>query len=452
MRVEQALGKLSQGHTVMSTVLMMRIVAAEVAIDRTERHEIQWQAGRRELLRILGSGQRDSPLENMLLTRIQRNIEDADELFHRFVESARPYDAATRSEDNRLINERINDGLQLALGNVNMSALRLSEFEAEQVRAAREKVLVTLAIAFAALFALFAAYLVVFRRLVLSPINRLQAATDRLAGGDFEQPVALEGATEFTDLGRHFDHMVEQLHAFRTRMTAANRELEAFAYSVSHDLRAPLRGMDGFSRILLEQYGRGMNDDARHCLQMIRDNAVQMGRLIDDLLSFSRLNQQPLRKELFDQQALVRSVVSDCAAETKDRQVDFEIGALPPEEADTRLLKHVWANLIGNAIKYTRGRDRAVVRIDAEMRNDVPVYRIADNGVGFDMRYADKLFGVFQRLHRPEDYEGTGVGLAIVQRIVNRHGGRIWAEAQVGKGATFFFTLQEDHHDGRERS
>jgi light-regulated signal transduction histidine kinase (bacteriophytochrome) len=210
--------------------------------------------------------------------------------------------------------------------------------------------------------------------------------------------------------------------------------------------------MDGFSRILLEQYGPQMNEDALHCLQMIRDNAVQMGRLIDDLLAFSRLSQQPLRKEYLDQDVLVRGVVKALLAEAKDRKVSFDIEELPAEEADPRLLKQVWVNLIGNALKYTRKREEALIRIHCEMRNGVPVYSIADNGVGFDMRYAHKLFGVFQRLHRAEDYDGTGVGLAVVQRIIHRHGGRIWAEAEPNKGATFHFTLQHADDNDPERS
>jgi light-regulated signal transduction histidine kinase (bacteriophytochrome) len=175
---------------------------------------------------------------------------------------------------------------------------------------------------------------------------------------------------------------------------------------------------------------------------MIRDNAKQMGRLIDDLLAFSRLSQQPLRKERVDQDALVRAVLQSLQAEREGRHIDVTIGELPAADADPRLLRQVWLNLIANALKFSRGRDTAVIHIDAETQDGAPVYYVQDNGVGFDMRYAHKLFGVFQRLHRAEDYEGTGVGLAIVQRIVARHGGRIWTQAAKNQGATFYFTLQ----------
>ncbi|MBI2317812.1 MAG: hypothetical protein HYU75_12655, partial [Betaproteobacteria bacterium] len=248
---------------------------------------------------------------------------------------------------------------------------------------------------------------------------------------------------------RRLNQELEERVAARTaQLEAANKELDAFAYSVSHDLRAPLRGMDQFSRILLgKDECKKMEQDSLHCLQMIRDNARQMGRLIDDLLAFSRLSQQALAKEPVDQDALVHAALRDLETQSKGKPIDLSVGRLGTAEADPKLLKQVWINLIDNALKYTGGRDKAVIRIGAETKNGVPEYFVADNGVGFDMRYADKLFGVFQRLHRAEDYEGTGVGLAIVQRIVGRHGGRVWAKAAKDQGATFYFTLQgtSDH-------
>jgi light-regulated signal transduction histidine kinase (bacteriophytochrome) len=232
-------------------------------------------------------------------------------------------------------------------------------------------------------------------------------------------------------------------------MVAANEELEAFAYSVSHDLRAPLRGMDAFSRILLEKHARELGQQARHCLQMIRDNARQMGGLIDALLEFSRSSRQALTKERVDQQALVRSVIESLETERQGRRIDLTVGELPSAEADPRLLRQVWVNLIANAYKYTRGRDPAVIRVGAQNGQGAPVYFVQDNGVGFDMRYAAKLFKVFQRLHRPEDFEGTGIGLATVHRIIARHGGRIWTQAEKDAGAAFYYTLQAMPEGGK---
>ncbi len=235
---------------------------------------------------------------------------------------------------------------------------------------------------------------------------------------------------------------LEQRVIARTaELSAANKELEAFSYSVSHDLRAPLRAIDGFSRILLEDYLADLPAEAQRYFQFIRDNAQQMGQLVDDLLAFSRLSRQPLTTRAVDPAALVRQCLDELHAEQVGRQVAITIGDLPACMADPALLKQVWFNLIANALKYTRQRDPAVIAITSRAEGGEMIYSIKDNGEGFDMRYSDKLFGVFQRMHRAEDYEGTGVGLAIVQRIIQRHGGRIWAEAAVDHGATFSFTL-----------
>jgi len=224
-------------------------------------------------------------------------------------------------------------------------------------------------------------------------------------------------------------------------LEAANKELEAFSYSVSHDLRAPLRAMNGFSRILLNDYAPQLPPEARRYLQMLRDNAQQMGHLIDDLLRFSRLSRSPLKKQLVAPTAIVCQALTDLRHEQENRQVEISISDLPVCQADPSLLKQVWVNLLANALKFTCHRAIAQIEVGYQETNDELVYFIKDNGVGFDMQYAHKLFGVFQRLHRAEDYDGTGVGLAIVWRIIHRHGGRVWAEAEVNKGANFYFTL-----------
>jgi PAS domain S-box-containing protein len=241
---------------------------------------------------------------------------------------------------------------------------------------------------------------------------------------------------------RKLNDELEQRVVERTaELETANKELEAFSYSVSHDLRAPLRAIDGFSRILSEELGPSPSSEVLRYLNVIRDNAQQMGRLIDDLLSFSRLSRQPLRKMTFSPLDLIHQVQTTLSPESEDRSIELVIADLPTCEGDPALLKQVWMNLLSNAFKFTRGRDPAHIEIGALTRPGEVVYFVKDNGTGFDMRYADKLFGVFQRLHYSEEYEGTGVGLAIVQRIVRRHGGHVWAEAEVGRGATFFFAL-----------
>jgi PAS domain S-box-containing protein len=226
------------------------------------------------------------------------------------------------------------------------------------------------------------------------------------------------------------------------QLEAANKELEAFSYSVSHDLRAPLRAMDGFSHALLEDYGSQLPEEGQRYLQTIRQGAQRMGALIDDLLTFSRLSRTPLTRRAVDLDRLVQDALAEIAAHQKERQIDVRVSDLPACHGDAALLKQVWINLLSNAYKYTRQRAEAVVEIGCNRENGETVYFIRDNGTGFDMRYAGKLFGVFQRLHRADEYEGTGVGLAIVQRVIHRHGGRIWADAKVDSGATFYFTLE----------
>jgi len=238
---------------------------------------------------------------------------------------------------------------------------------------------------------------------------------------------------------------LEQRVVERTaQLEAAYKEMEAFSYSVSHDLRAPLRAVDGFSQAVVEDYGPQLPEQGRRYLESIRQGAQRMGGLIDALLAFARLSRQPLDKRTVETDKLVRGVLADLSSEQLGRAIEVRIGELASCQADPALLKQVWVNLLSNALKYTRTRNAALLEIGCAVEKSENVYFVRDNGIGFDMQYAGKLFGVFQRLHRADEFEGTGVGLAIVQRIVHRHGGRIWAEAVLNRGATFYFTLNED--------
>jgi PAS domain S-box-containing protein len=251
-----------------------------------------------------------------------------------------------------------------------------------------------------------------------------------------------------TETIRGLNTALEARVAERTeQLEAANRELEAFAYTVSHDLRAPLRGMDGFSRLLLEDYGDRLDEGGRAQIGRIRAATQRMGQLIDDLLAFARLGRQPLRRTRTDTRRLVQQIAEELlAAEGRTEPSPFEFGFLPECRADPGLLRQVFANLMGNALKFTRGVAEPRIQVGCTRGDSGHVWHVRDNGIGFDPQYADKLFGVFQRLHRQEDFEGTGVGLAIVHRIVQRHGGAVWAESRPGEGAAFFFNLgrQED--------
>ncbi len=245
---------------------------------------------------------------------------------------------------------------------------------------------------------------------------------------------------EIQQLNAELEDRVERRTA---ELESANKELEAFSYSVSHDLRSPLRTVDGFSQAVLEDYGPQIPVEGRRYLQTIRDGAQRMGVLIDDLLTFSRLSRLPLHKENVDLTRMVRDTFAELDSEKEGRKIELKIGVLPKVHGDPALLKQVWLNLLSNAMKYTRKRELAVIEVGSKQENGSAICFVSDNGTGFDMQYAHKLFGVFQRLHRTDEFEGTGVGLAIVQRVIHRHGGRVWADAAEGKGATFYFTLDD---------
>jgi signal transduction histidine kinase len=245
---------------------------------------------------------------------------------------------------------------------------------------------------------------------------------------------------------RHqFSQTLEQRVIERTaQLKAANEELEAFCYSVSHDLRAPLRAIDGFARTLVEEYTPRLDGEGKRIVDIVCAEARRMGRLIDDLLAFSRLGRQRVQPSPIDMAALARNVFDECAAQAPGRKVQFRLGPLSPVSGDAAMLRQALANLLSNAIKFTRPKDVAEIEFGGRTEGRENLYYVRDNGVGFDMRYSGKLFGVFQRLHAEDEFEGTGVGLALVQRVIHRHGGRVWAEGRINQGATFHFALPSE--------
>ncbi len=291
---------------------------------------------------------------------------------------------------------------------------------------------------------------------IVRPVRKLRGVTERLAAGDLtvrSGPYYQVG--ELGLLAQDFDRMAEALQErdadliktaaeLRQRaqeLTAVNQELENFTYSVAHDLRAPLRSMGGFARILLEDYPDKLDADGQRYLNVIQQEARKMGHLIDDLLALARLGRKELSLVHLDMAELAKTVFEELKGSYQARKLQIDIQPLPAALADRVMIRQVLANLLENAIKFTQDRDPALIEVRGWSEPHENVYCVKDNGVGFDMRYVHKLFEVFQRLHPEEEYGGTGVGLAIVKRVIDRHGGRVWAEGQVGEGATFYFAL-----------
>jgi light-regulated signal transduction histidine kinase (bacteriophytochrome) len=243
---------------------------------------------------------------------------------------------------------------------------------------------------------------------------------------------------------------LEQRVTERTsQLDTLNKELEAFAYSVSHDLRAPLRAIDGFTQILMEEYEPSLDDEGKRVCGVISRETVRMGKLIDDLLTFSRLSRREMHSSEIEMQSIVDSVFEELMSPEDKKRIDLKLEAVPPAMGDAALIRQVWINLLANAIKFTSRKKRAVIEVGGTQEAGELVYYVRDNGAGFEMDYVDKLFNVFQRLHGDSDFEGTGVGLAIVKRVIHRHGGRVWAQGKVDEGATFHFTLpqKEDENE-----
>lgn len=273
-------------------------------------------------------------------------------------------------------------------------------------------------------------------------VHRVEEVTDFVKQKIKDGSVPSEMSARLQQMEAEIFKSSQKLQEANQLLEASNNELEAFAYSVSHDLRAPLRAMDGFSKALVEDYGTAIPGEGTRYVQVIRNSARKMGQLIDDLLTFSRLSRAPLNRRSVDTRSVVEAALKELEPAKAGRHVEVIVGDLPGCEGDPGLLKQVWMNLLSNAFKYTQKREFAVVEVGSLREGETVTYFVRDNGAGFDMRYVHKLFGVFQRLHRVEDYEGTGVGLAIVQRVVHRHGGKVWAESVVESGATFYFNLK----------
>ncbi|MHB9097835.1 MAG: sensor histidine kinase [Syntrophales bacterium] len=299
-------------------------------------------------------------------------------------------------------------------------------------------------------------------RSITERVGRLHYGATVIGNGDLHHRIDIKGDDELAELSEAFNVMTAKLQESHrdlekeigerrrveatlvenaAKMEAINKELESFSYSVSHDLRAPLRAIAGFSQMILKREGDRFDGETRRRFRVITDSIETMGRIIDDLLAFSRLGRREVTRIDLDMEALIQDVWQELVMIHPGRKMSLSIGQMPAAQGDPTLIRQVYGNLLGNAVKFTQGRDAALIEAGSCRKDNETVYYVRDNGIGFDMQYHDKLFGVFQRLQTDEEYEGTGIGLAIVERIVNRHGGRVWAEGKVGEGACFHFTL-----------
>lgn len=355
---------------------------------------------------------------------------------------------ARQQEVERLISETL--VLDRALLEEGFAVLRSAQSRTFQVR-------MVVRAALAVMVTLLA--LGIVRRMRLA-IRDLASGFARFGRGDFDKPIAIAGDDEFSELALDANRMAvslldldERLRRRQADLERANKELEAFSYSVSHDLRAPLRGIDGFSLALMEDYAESLPPEAQHYLQRVRAAAQRMGQLIDDLLQLSRLNRGEIRRESVDLSGMAQEVAAELSRANPGREVEVSIAHGLRAGGDGRLLRIVMENLLGNAWKFTTRSEHPRVEIGALEQEGETVFFVRDNGAGFDMRRADQLFTPFKRLHHDKEYPGTGIGLAIVQRVIHRHGGRVWAKGEVNRGATFFFTVpQGSARDGDDRA
>lgn len=286
-------------------------------------------------------------------------------------------------------------------------------------------------------------------RNIIKPLKQLTSAATAIAAGDYSSPVKVRHMDELGKLGNAFNIMVEQIRVAQSelenrviertsQLQIANSELESFSYSISHDLRAPLRAIIGYTSILEEEYSNKLDEEAKRLTSIIKRNTKKMGDLIDDMLAFSKSGRDGITKTRINSNEIIKEIIDGLDVKNK---IEWNIQSLPDINADIKTMRQVWINLISNAIKYSRNREYPQIEIGTSPHKGHNTFFVKDNGVGFNQQYSKKLFKVFQRLHTTEEFEGTGVGLAIVEKIINKHGGNVWAEAEEDKGASFFFTI-----------
>jgi len=453
---------------VYESVSELDIVTYDYLLHREERMEHQWNIKHDSLGEILdGLAEEEGLLPiradyatlGNLFSQITANSEKIQKLIQEGA-SQEKIDAITGLE------ERLVAQLLITSHSVITDASRLAEEAHAEVTEAQNLAANLTVILMIVLAITVTTSSLVVARSISKPLDELTKGAEIIGTGDLEHKVEVKSKDELGQLAAAFNKMTASLKKItasrdeldrevtmrkrvekeivkaNVELAAVNKELEAFAYSVSHDLRAPLRSIDGFSQALLEDYPDKLDEQGKGYLQRVRSATQRMGVLIDDLLSLSRVTRSEMRYETVELSALAQSITEDLQETQPERQVDFVIAPGLTTSGDSLLLQQLMENLLGNAWKFTGHRPQARIEFGATQVDGKETFFVRDDGVGFDMTYADKLFGVFQRLHSQDDFPGTGVGLATVQRIAHRHGGQVWAEGKVEEGATFYFTLE----------
>lgn len=433
----------------------LRLVAFEYRIHHTERARAQWNVVSNRLDGIIGRTAFRDPEQAATLASIKARRTESRRLFALITaQNSADGTGAPMSETSRRFEGQLFGQLASYQQENTTDAFRLNRVATQRIDDAQQRVgFVTLA-GLALIASVISGASGILRRQVLAPIAQLQQATQQVAEGKWTFALPTHGNDEIGELSRNFDAMTQSLRASFAQvegnnraLAALNQELEAFSYSVSHDLRGPLRSMDGFSLALLEDYGDMLDEEGKDFLRRIRSASQRMGLLIDDLLRLSQVTRTELHETTLDLSAIAREIADVLDQEQPSRNVEWRIDPGMSVHADLPLTRIALQNLLQNARKFTGKTDNPLIRVGAARRDGREVHFVADNGVGFDMAYADRLFGAFQRMHHAAEFPGTGIGLAIVQRIIHRHGGRIWAEAKEGEGATFFFSMKEPENE-----
>jgi signal transduction histidine kinase len=452
--VVDAHGQRRQTMELARSLTGLRLVTYEYILHRQDRARQQEQSASARLTKLL----EQNPFQDAEQHRVLLDLRKRHAASHRLFEELVASDQSESYDGDALAVRRYEDQLTsrlLMLQQENVAdTFRLTDFATERINAAQQRVVWVIGggLALIALTTAGAAWLI--NRNVLVPIARLEQATREVAGGNWNYQLDIGTRDEVGEMSRNFDAMT---HSLRTsfaqiersnhELAALNQEIEAFSYSVSHDLRGPLRSMDGFSQALLEDYGDRLDDEGKDSLNRIRAASQRMGRLIDELLGLSRVTRAELRLKVVNLSELAREIAESLEQQQPDRRVQWAIEDNLTVQADKALIQIAMQNLLENAWKFTSKTAEPLIRVGSVDQGGEKAWFVGDNGVGFDMAYADRLFGAFQRLHHETEFPGTGIGLAIVQRIVRRHEGRTWVHAEPDRGATFYFSIKETVHE-----